>query len=241
MKLPELAKAIVCWAEYETLCDREALLSEASLKYPIGEFLIATQDHELKPEEPYPKAYQQPKGRPKAMDFCLRRRGGKRPWWAILESKWITNRRDFNLEIFGDLLRLELVRRQEQAETFDRLFLVAGGRKNVRRWVFDGEINPGGGGQRIRLFESILPAEVGKILNVSILEAHEKIHGYWHSAAKSSGQKNLPTSLKVELVAACDFPEMTYGCWIWRVRSVGGRSTRPLGEFAKPSVSAIEL
>lgn len=222
MNVAKLAKAVVFWAEYEDLCDRGRFLSEASLKHPISEFLIATQDKELSVEEPYPISGKPQKGRPKAADFCLKRVGGKRPWRAILESKWLSDKRDFSQEIFDDLLRLELVRRPGKSEAFSRYLLVAGKGTDVTRSINEREVNVGGG--RTSLFDTVLPSVLGEAFKVSLLNAQKALREYWNDAAKNCNQTKLPLSLRVALVARED--GATYSCLIWRVMSVSKRSTR---------------
>lgn len=217
----DLARAIAHWLEYERLCGRSTLLSEAALKAPVGEFLISTQGHSLEVEVPYPEELQRPRGRRRSVDFCLRRIGGSRAWTNVVESKWVNGRRDVVQEIFDDLLRLEVVRRPEQAEAFERLFLVAGPTTEVEGNVYERRANCDEG-PRVVLFAEVLPREGS--LNVSVAGAANGVVEYWREAAIAINQCVLPLTIRVELAATATAGN--FSCWIWRVSSVQNRSTR---------------
>ena len=226
MNVQDLANAVVHWAEYEALCGRAKLLCEASLRSPIGEFLISTEGTALEVEVPYPKGYQAGKGRPRSVDFCVRRAGGEQPWLSILEAKWISKNRDFSQEIFDDLLRLEIVRRTSQNEEFDRLLLLAGRRDDIEKYVFEREANVGGGAGRIDLFRSVLPQGAESVINVRVADADKGIVEYWRESASNCGQTVLPLSLNVKLLASAAASSLRFACWIWRVTSASNRATR---------------
>jgi hypothetical protein len=228
MNTQDLAKAVVYWLEYERLCGREKLLSEASLKQPIGEFLLSTQDHQLEAETPYPDEMQPGRGRRRSADFCLKRMGGAQAWTDLLEAKWVNGKRDLAQEIFDDLLRLEIVRRPEQ---FRRCFLLAGATALVTgAAAFQRQANDAVGGLRFTLFESVLPTALGASLNVDVARARREVAEFWIEAARAINEDTLPLSISVtlEAVASNDFIE--FGCWVWRVNSVNNRSTRTLAE-----------
>lgn len=225
MNHADLAKAITHWLEYERLCGRSNLLSEAALKAPVGEFLVSTQGHSLEAEIPYPDDMQGARGRPRSVDFCLQRVGGANVWTKIVESKWVNGRRDLSQEIFDDLLRLEVVRRTQQTEMFERLFLLAGVADTVQMSIFARQANTGEG-QRIRLFEGILPQDVGASERVLVANAGIGRIGFWRSAAGAINQTTLPLSMRVECVA--HESAGVFGCWIWRISSVQRRATRAI-------------
>lgn len=220
-----LSWAIINWLEYEFLCQRENLLSEASLKTPIAEFLNATQDQLLVTEQPYPPKMQSARGRRRSADFCLQRRTENQTWTTILESKWVNGRRDLNQEIFDDLLRLECVRKTDQSEAFDRYFLLAGYDRPIKE-LFISTANTGSGGARVSLYETVLPLHGS--LNVPVLGAPVGVIEYWIAAAESIGLKELPLSMTIELAAAITFDDRPFQCWVWRVSSVPNRQVRPI-------------
>ncbi|MDX2024305.1 MAG: hypothetical protein SF187_28950 [Deltaproteobacteria bacterium] len=224
MNHSDLANAIVHWLEYERLCGRSNLLSEAALKAPVGEFLLSTQGHSLEVEVPYPKEMQPAKGRPRSVDFCLRRAGGGRVWTSIVESKWANGKRDLSQEVFDDLLRLEHVRRSSQVEPFERVFLLAGQSKAIVQDIFEREANGADG--RVRLFEGVLP-QTGSA-GVPVANAPAGIVKYWHEAAINIGLKGLPLTMKTKLVAMASAG--TFDCWVWRISSARNRKIWEFGE-----------
>jgi hypothetical protein len=50
----KLAKAVHVWLTFQSLCDRNMLMSESYLTQPIGEFLRANHSGGIKPEWPHP-------------------------------------------------------------------------------------------------------------------------------------------------------------------------------------------
>ena len=93
MNAIELARAIIHWLEYERLCRRDHLFTGASLRNPIGHYLLANLNHLIEPEQNYPDAYQpHGPGRRKAMDFAVLRKGGQQVMLHAIESKFINFR-----------------------------------------------------------------------------------------------------------------------------------------------------
>ena len=226
MNAPDLAAAVVHWLEYEALCNRARLFSEASLRTPVGEYLLSTWGSDLITEAPYPTALVPRRGRPRSVDFCLKRSGGARVWTEILEAKWITARRDFTQEIFDDIVRLEVVQREGQNEPFDRYLLVAGEVKSMTDQVFSRAGNVGDGSQRTKLFESILPRVPGKKLLVPVSPVPPPVVEHWREAARRCGLNKLPLSMGITLKGSYEPEPGKYGCWIWRITSSQNRRTK---------------
>lgn len=224
-----LCWAIVNWLEYESLCQRENLLSEASLKTPVAEFLNATQGHALATEQPYPLPMQPARGRRRSIDFCLHRPSGNLAWTTILECKWANGKRDLSQEIFDDLLRLEIVRKSDQSEPFDRYFLLAGRIVHIDA-ALQATMNTGTGGPRIPLFSTVLP-KAGTI-NVPVHNALAGIVEYWKAAAESINQTELPLTISIEQIASVSTPGRSFGCLLWRITSVPNRQSRSLVKAA---------
>lgn len=216
MKFDDLTKAVLYWLEYERLCGRGQLLSEMSLRFPIGEYLIATQDHQLHAEMPYPE-YMQPKGsgRRKAMDYCMFRKGGTKVWTHVFESKWVNDKRAFKQEVFDDIVRLEGVRRAAQIAPFDRILLIAGYSKEVNRLLDDKDVS------------QALPRELGDKKNINVMRSTGSVLKRWKVAAKAVPFDQLPLAILVKLEAAKQ--EANFGCWIWKINSVSKRSLRDVG------------
>ena len=146
-----LAKAIIHWLEFERLCGRGKLFTEASLKLPVHQYLTANSGSEVEMETPLP-GVPPAVGKKKALDFVVRRPGGKQAFQHIVESKLVNDKRAFTQEVFDDLFRLDWVTKPEQGETFDRWLLLAGTVHNLKKRIFGVQINPGSGGGRILAF-----------------------------------------------------------------------------------------
>jgi hypothetical protein len=107
MNATNLAKAVIYWLEFERLCCRDHLFSEASLKHPIGQYLIANLTQGITPEHNYPDAYQpNGAGKRRATDFGILRGGNNQTSIHAMESKFINSRREFKQEMFDDIFRL---------------------------------------------------------------------------------------------------------------------------------------
>jgi hypothetical protein len=228
MNASDLVAAVVHWLEYETLCNRARLFSEASLRSPVGEYLLSRREADLVTEEPYPMTLPLARGRPRSVDFCRKRHGGAEVWTEILEAKWITEKRDSPQEIFDDLMRLEAVERTTQSESFDRYLLVAGRITWMETRVFSRGVNPGGGLPRIRLFESVLTRTHSKRLSVPVAEAPAGVKEFWHEAARACGLNELPLSMSIALAGSCEPEGGRYGCWLWRITRSQNRKLRPV-------------
>lgn len=194
-------RAVAYWLEYERLCGRENLLSEASLKTPVAEYLKAVQDHELIAEVPYPE-FMQPtgRGRRRSVDFCLCRPGGAQAWTAILEVKWVNGRREILPEIFDDLCRLEVARRrkEEQTEPFDRFLLIAGYCDSLQTFVMNKTI-------KIDVENSIqisriLPDTINASTNISVASSTGELLEYWRDSGMSLELSSLPLSMNINLI-----------------------------------------
>ena len=222
MNTENLARAIVHWLAYERLCNREHLLSESMLTVPVGQFLNSTQKLRVEAELRYP-AQQVRRGRPRQMDFALIRRG-ERTVAHVVESKWITDDRDFKQEIFDDLLRLETCEYQDDE---GRWFIVAGEQRHIDFSIRNTHLNTGNG--QILAFNQVLSFDVAQPrLNVRVADAADALKVLWRSAAERLGQLLLPLSITSSLItsaqsgnAATDFQ-----CLIWQIQSVRNRVTR---------------
>ncbi len=223
--LKSLAKAVVYWLEYESLCGRTEFLSESSLKTPLFDFLVSRSVGTMLIEEEYPGTYQPSRGRRRSADFCLKRKGGQVVWTAIAEAKFLKGSRDYSQEIFDDLVRLESVRRA-QKESFQRLFIVAGKRTSIQSGVFERQVNVGNG-PRCKLFKDVLPDSVGTCINVDVHRAANGIYPYWKEAALAFGLPELPLTMTIRMLAR-EIGHDEYECILWRVSSSRKRSTRPL-------------
>jgi hypothetical protein len=220
LNVPNLARAVVSWLEFETLCGRERLLPEASMAQPIGAFLLAHSDHDLLPEEPHPSL---PKVKhPPQLDFGIRR--PDKSFSLALETKWVNDKREIKQELLDDLLRLELVHTQDRQ--VDRLLLVAGIKRHLDKRIFSARL--GKGVNATPFADGILPNAIGPWATVELgssVGAHRKL---WkkapHLTVAGPAAPNVkvaqwPLRFKVRLEAvypAAPLPE-DIACYVWGV------------------------
>lgn len=226
MNVTELARVIIHWLEYERLCGRAHLFSEASLKNPIGQYLLASLSHQIEPEQNYPEVYQPTSsGRRRAMDFAVQRRGGDHVLLHSVESKYINSKREFKQEIFDDLFRLAVFEPHAQVEPCERWLVFAGRWTNIKTKIFNATTRLRDGGPVSRTFRGILPKEL------TAPDAHPQIHEsapgirkLWARAADAFGQKQLPNAIDIHLAARHPpKPHNTsFCCLIWKITKSAG-------------------
>ncbi|WP_437607330.1 hypothetical protein WMF20_41980 [Sorangium sp. So ce834] len=217
----KLARAVVSWVEFESLCRRDRVLSEASLAQPIGGFLIAHSAHELLPEEQHPVL---PKiRRPPQIDFAIRR--PDKSFSLALETKWVNGKRDIKQELIDDILRLELVHVANRQVA--RLLLVAGLKKHLDKQIFNAVL--GKGRTATSFAANILPSVAATPITVDLgasTGGHRKL---WKEAPHLSvgGVDEWPKRLKVHLETV--FPAKPLPddvtCYIWGIGRVQNRRT----------------
>jgi hypothetical protein len=228
MNSTELARAIIHWLEYERLCRRDHLFSEASLRNPIGQYLLANLNHQIEPEQNYPDAYQPSgSGRRRAMDFAVLRKGGQQVLLHAIESKFINSKREFKQEIFDDLFRLASFETAAQAEPCERWLMVAGRWTNLRTKIFAATTKLRDDGPVSKTFRGILPKELtAPDTHAIIHESAPGIRKLWARAAEAFGQNQIPNAIDIHLAARNPKnPHPTgFCCLIWKVtRSPGFR------------------
>lgn len=101
-----LVEAVGSWLDFETICGRATLFSEAYMTYPIGQALRALFDGEIKTEAEHPAIAPLrlgPGDKPR-IDFAVFDKGKMK---LALETKWLTEHLGADY-ILRDLVRLEL-------------------------------------------------------------------------------------------------------------------------------------
>jgi hypothetical protein len=226
MNATELARAIIHWLEYERLCGRDHLFSEASLRNPIGQYLLASLSHQIEPEHNYPEANQpRGSGRRRAMDFAVLRTGGQQALLHAIESKFINAKREFKQEIFDDLFRLASFEAENQAEQCERWLVLAGRWTNLRTKIFEATTKLREGGRASKSFRGVLPkALTSPERHVLVHESAPGIRKLWANAARAFGKDQIPNALDVRLAArnpASPHPT-SFCCMIWKVNRSPG-------------------
>ena len=217
-----LAKSVVYWLEYERLCGREALFTEAALKTPVHHFLTAVEPFDVLLEHPFPGlplAIANLPRRKKSIDFCLRRPGGNRAFKDIRESKFVNDRRAFAQEVLNDLYRLRWARFRLQSEACQRWLLIAGTWSHVRAQLLQKGSTKQHPVNDTGLY-GVLHRTVGQFHTVDVRNASQRQRTRWTKAVAELGQVNLPAKFKTKLEAifpAAPPSDSDFVCWIWRV------------------------
>ncbi len=242
MNAENLSRAIAHWLEWERLCGRADLFSEAALRQPIGQFLKASQGHKVVPEHsaPWDTAT-----KPKAFDFCLKRRGGT-AITDVIETKWAGTsvRATLSDEVFRDLYRLTHVCWVGQAEPCQRWFILAGISKAIEEEVFDKEANPGDGARRIKVLKGILGKSPGDKCHHHIYTASttapKPILERWCAVARDLGPNRGATDYgpivmsSIQTMLKGKFPNdpspTDCVCYVWRVTAPTGYGFKKIQE-----------
>lgn len=108
--MPELARAVVTWMDYQVICGREMLMSESYVAHPVGEYLRYHHNGEVLAEYEHPWIKSPGRGRPRQLDYVvLTKNKGKID--VVIEAKWIRNNGKLNPQAaIDDILRLEALR-----------------------------------------------------------------------------------------------------------------------------------
>jgi hypothetical protein len=177
----QLTRAVVAWVTYKSLTGLAGLLTEASLSVPIVELLSHKQKHRIKREVTHPGFFVGGIGRPKQIDFVIKRANGE-GWLHVLETKKLPLS---GQALVNDLLRLALLKKKGVGryllvggelvgadwEAFKRARARAQGRTTTSvRIPFRAMVNLENGKGRIDLRRAFLKGEYGKkIVNLDKL------------------------------------------------------------------------
>jgi hypothetical protein len=128
-----LSEGVGAWLQFETHCNRKGLFSERYLSAPIGQILGAVYGSNVHAEVPHPSLvpFQKGPGAKARLDFAAF--GEDDRIVAAVESKWIGATVPGVDKIVWDLIRLELVASQFDAECC----FILGGKKRDLAKLFD--------------------------------------------------------------------------------------------------------
>lgn len=231
----QMAAAVQLWLDFQVLCGRSMLLSEAYLAQPIGEFLKNHHSGPIKTEFNHPNIKSPGRGRPRQIDYVLLSRDNEKLVCAI-EAKWINSQQTSKQRLIDDIFRLECVRRDD-GQTMDRYFLVAGESEFVKKNFIDLQVNAGSGQSRVKFLESILTLD-GDGKTIKVKDCHEVWRPYFKSFHKDYNVKS-PISFRVSLVE--DRVGEKVRVIIWRISSVPKRNTFSPSELWKDvKVTSLE-
>ena len=248
IKSNRLARAVAHWTGFESACDRESLLSEASLAIPAGQCLKAMprlevvphgvgSDFEVVPEYPYTTLDGD-------ADFVVRLKEQPNPLLDVIEMKIVrSSGRNFSREIFGDILRLESVPTTSLPSPLGRWLLIAGTWEDLQRKALEAEGNEGAGGGRVKLFALVLSQQLWTAnnpvrLTVSIKNSTGAIRRFWGRAQRKQKLAKIPSELLIDLRAKFPpNPEPShYTCMIWRILRSDNREELDLSNEVQPDV-----
>lgn len=111
--MENLPNAVAAYLQFEYLCKRDSLFSEAYMAKPIGEYLISNKTlGSLVTEYNHPAFEKSETGRSQQLDFAFLRSGEEENPSFALETKWYWANRSSTLangRILNDILRLRLL------------------------------------------------------------------------------------------------------------------------------------
>lgn len=217
-----LADAIQSWLDFQILCDRDVLLSEAYLAQPLGEFLVSNHSGGIESEKNHPSVPNPGRGRPRQIDYVLTSKD-KGDLVSALEAKWVPEDRQVSRQrILDDVMRLERLRNDSGRSAY-RYFLVAGRSKCFDDNFLDLKYNGENG--RERFLNKVLPLEKGE-KHVRVDEAGEGLNRFYSSYTEKYSSDDIkvlpPKSYKSTLIT--DKTDEKSRMMIWRIKSVGKRA-----------------
>jgi hypothetical protein len=219
-----VAHGVASWLQFELLCDRGHLLSEASLSQPLGQLLVATGSRAVIPEEQHPALSDA------WIDFVVKGTGGVIT--LAVETKWINGNRDMKQEILDDLVRLELVHTLNRQT--GRWLLLAGEQRHLDAKVFNAAYNLGGGGGRVLFGPGVLPNASAAPLSIDI----DGSQAPWRQAWKQTPNAPVvlpavpewPSGMKTKILAKYppNAAPTDVTCMIWHVGRMQNRTRTSL-------------
>ena len=213
----KLADAVQSWLDFQILCERDTLLSEAYLAQPIGAFLKNHHSGDIASEIDHPNIPTPNRGRPRQVDYALLSRDDENIV-AAMEAKWVpTDRKVSRQRVLDDVLRMERLRSDASA---DRYFLVAGRSDDVSSNFFEAKYSGPNGYESF--VKSILPTETNNDRKIRPVDLNSKVMRFFEKySSKYSTQKEdvlVPKTYRSELIA--DKTEEKSRVMIWRIKSV---------------------
>jgi hypothetical protein len=121
-----LAEGTSSWLLFEFHCKRGDLFSEKYLTVPVGQILTGLFPGQIKSEVNHPLLLTTSGiGRPAQLDFVVVNNG---TWEVVIETKWIGKTAISLVQMIWDLMRLEILARQNNAVCY---FILSGFNKKI--------------------------------------------------------------------------------------------------------------
>jgi hypothetical protein len=120
-----LAEGTSSWLLFEFHCKRGDLFSEKYLTVPVGQILTGLFPGQIKSEVNHPLLSGSGAGRPPQLDFVV---VNGTNWEVVIETKWVGKTSLSMAQIIWDLMRLEILARQNNAVCY---FILSGFNKKI--------------------------------------------------------------------------------------------------------------
>ena len=126
----KIAEGLAGWLAYERRCGRGSLLSESSLKHPLGDLLQGHYTGRVRTEVKHPilASVRNKRGRKPRIDFAVSGTGGI--YDLVIEAKWASQSSSLLLDILIDILRLDLLL---ESHACDAVLVMAGKRGDIEK------------------------------------------------------------------------------------------------------------
>lgn len=224
----ELCEAVASWLHYKSLTGLRRLMNESSIKVPIAEFLSTNSKQEVLAEVEHPKFANKDRGRPKQIDFVVKRNG--QSWVSIYECKF---HRDTKVRLIADLCRLLVFDQSLEKGNPDRFFLYCG-RLSTGKNFFENRTNSHANG-RIELFHQILkdsPDDLDQPQQVNVNELDGAQSNFFSSFC-SENDVELPLMFDTKLVGRAQSGDFL--CCVWKITQRRGTGFARIKEVQKPN------
>lgn len=218
----DLAKALRCWLDFQIHCGRSALLSEAYLTQPLGEFLLANYSGSLVREMDHPQFKTINRGRPKQIDFVLKSKNDVYLDYGI-ECKWSGSHAPNRQGIVDDVMRLECLRRPEGVPGYSKRYFILAGFRSPIEAFFNGRINNTGVNPHPKFIDGILPTEESTTWNrIKVKECDSHYRSFFQDFSQAY-KTDPPRSYYARMVAneVGDHVRVL----VWKIGSVHKRKT----------------
>lgn len=213
-----LCAAVVHWLEYQRLCLRRRMLTELTLRMPIGEYFISNKNRVLS-EKTCTR-----NGVRVSFDYVLSRK--PRTVTDVIELKFVNGkpRPGFAREVSRDILslsNLDETASWNQNERCSKWLVIAGMKVDIDTHIHFRQYNMDG--NRVLAFENILPSELRskKKLQMYITKykSNQPFTRKYKKIAEELGLNELVSGVCGELLAT--YPntpsDKDYVCKIWRI------------------------
>lgn len=199
-----LAECVTSWLTYKYYTALKSVITEATLSVPITEYLNSNiSSGSVEREKHHPNFRSRARGRPKSIDFVLKRGGGE-GWIAAIETKYCPSDKK---ALVTDLLRMAYLRVGNGG--CDRYILIAVKRtkKKQRLCLL---YNSGGG--REDLFDYFFgEGRCGSVVDLRV--APNTIHEYLSSFQRDYKMSDMCSVIVTEMVGSSKSTEFLTVVW----------------------------